>query len=156
MHHAVLLLLACAACGPVRRSCRAPDPSAEMPPGGTDVPVRRVLTDDSTGLATALRCVVNGREEWRAIAPRIATALPPADSAGPREETWLVVAMGEQPAVGYQVSVEGAAIVGDTLHVRVRSSAPTDADVLTQVTFPVAVAAVPRWSGPVRFHEQGP
>ncbi|MGI6603851.1 MAG: protease complex subunit PrcB family protein [Firmicutes bacterium] len=68
------------------------------------------------------------------------------------EETYLVVTRGVKPTGGYAVEIESVVDTGEEIEVQVRYVDPAPDAIVTQaLTYPVALAVLPKVEKPVRF-----
>jgi hypothetical protein len=120
---------------------------------GKTVPLRPLDRGTQSQVEEARQAVVRTDEEWVVFWDRHTPKRPrpPVDFS---REMVVGVFLGSQPTAGFGVEIVSAAIAGDTMVVRYRSSRPADDAIVAQmVTSPYNLVAVPRHSGEVRLEK---
>jgi hypothetical protein len=101
---------------------------------------------------TVIRSEAGWREAWAKLCESPPAAAPAVDFS---RDMLLVAALGQRPTGGYAVQIASANVAGGVLRVEVVETRPGIGCMTTQaLTYPVAVARVPRHDGEVEFVER--
>ncbi|MHB9131282.1 MAG: protease complex subunit PrcB family protein [Armatimonadota bacterium] len=118
---------------------------------GLAVPIIRELSGQQAPFPDRGFFVVQRPEAWRALWGR--TPAPEVDFT---QNSVVVALMGQQPTAGYGVNIADVRATGQRINVFVTETRPKPGDTVAQViTYPYAMAVVPKLSQPVAFLLEG-
>jgi hypothetical protein len=164
---ALCLLLATAGCAPMGGEEDPSNSARELGYGpGVDAPLTSCrgnfdasgrLCLFSSGIRDRQRLVLTDNEEWASTWQRAWSWLSPRPELAAidfRQETVILVSMGERTSGGYRIEIREVTERGGDLEVTVAELSPGARCVVTEaLTQPLAAARVPRVQGEVRFIE---
>jgi PrcB C-terminal len=113
---------------------------------------------DGCGFKTAAREVIRSDADWRIAWAKLFACRGPAPELPVLDfsrEMVLVAALGQRNTGGFAVRIDGATVSDGVLRVQVVETRPGPGCVTTQaLTYPVAIARVPRHDREVQFVER--
>lgn len=126
---------------------------AERPPEVAVVPYRT-----TSGVTVRDRMVVSDPTSWSKVWLNVVMShspTPPVPPANFDRETIVIVAMGQRSTGGYIISIDSAAVAGDTVTLVVTERSPgRTCGTTAALSSPVAIARIFRPRATIRFDER--